>query len=261
MSEESKSMPSLLDREIDSIEADAFGHRHFAKALESLVESPINEPPYSIGLLGKWGTGKSTVKNLYLSSLDNDLGKDKSGKIRKNKFYSITFNAWRFGGENIKRALLRHVFISLGGDESTLKDELFHQLQRTSLEPRAWSDIFRDAWDKWVFSLVQVILVYFVLIGIPLYIIRSVFQLSNEWVIGGIISVFAASGVLLVKYLLDPRRFLIQRYSNITRIEQPRSSAEEYEDLLIEQLKKFKTTKKGTDSSKSYGMICHSPFL
>lgn len=28
-------MPSILDREIDSDSADAFGHRHFAKALES----------------------------------------------------------------------------------------------------------------------------------------------------------------------------------------------------------------------------------
>lgn len=54
-------MPSLLDVEIDSSEADAFGHRHFAKALQSLVESSNNEPPYSIGLLGKWGTGKSSI--------------------------------------------------------------------------------------------------------------------------------------------------------------------------------------------------------
>ena len=60
-----QSMPWLLDRELSSITADAFGHRHFAKALENLIESPTLEPPYSIGLLGKWGTGKSTIKELY----------------------------------------------------------------------------------------------------------------------------------------------------------------------------------------------------
>ncbi len=53
-----KGMPSILDREVGRSEADAFGHRHFAEALRSLVESPSHEPPYSIGLLGGWGTGK-----------------------------------------------------------------------------------------------------------------------------------------------------------------------------------------------------------
>jgi hypothetical protein len=57
-----QSMPSLLDRELSAVMADAFGHRHFSQALESLIESPTLEPPYSIGLLGKWGTGKSTIK-------------------------------------------------------------------------------------------------------------------------------------------------------------------------------------------------------
>ena len=153
-------MPSLLDREISSAEDDAFGHRHFAKALESLIESPKNEPPFSVGLLGKWGTGKSSIKEMYLRSLDDDRAKKEKGKIRSERFHTISFNAWRFGGENIKRALLRHVFLDLEGEETRLKDELFHQIQRPVYEKRDWDDIVKEGIDKWGFSLLQVGIVF-----------------------------------------------------------------------------------------------------
>jgi len=237
MIENRKFMPSLLDREISSAEDDAFGHRHFAKALESLIESPENEPPFSVGLLGKWGTGKSSIKEMYLQSLYDD--RTKKGKIRSERFHTISFNAWRFGGENIKRALLRHVFLALGGEETHLKDRLFHQIQRPVYEKREWSDIVKEGIDKWGFSLLQVGIVFAFIIGI-LYFIQSVFELSNELIIG-IVSIFTIFPT--IKYLSDPKRFLIPRYANITRIELPSSSAEEYEDLLIEQLRTFKAGK------------------
>lgn len=236
MIENRKFMPSLLDREISSAEDDAFGHRHFAKALESLIESPENEPPFSVGLLGKWGTGKSSIKEMYLQSLYDDRTKNKEGKIRSERFHTISFNAWRFGGENIKRALLRHVFLALGGEKTRLKDELFHQIQRPEYEKRDLGDIVKEGIDKWGFSLLQVGIVFAFIIGI-LYFIQSVFKLSNEWIIGMVL-IFTI--VPTIKYLSDPKRFLIPRYANISRIELPSSSAEEYEDLLIEQLGNFK---------------------
>lgn len=253
MGEKIRSMPSLLDREISSTDADAFGHRHFAKALQSLIESPVNEPPFSIGLLGKWGTGKSSIKELYLSSLRDDRKKNKEGKTREQKFYAITFNAWRFGGENIKRALLRHVFLELGGDETSLKDALFRQIERSALDKRHWSDVLKEAVDKWGWSLLQVALVFGLIIGF-LYSVRIFLSLSNEWVIGSLSAIFGLMSIPILKYLLDPKRFLIQRYSNITRIETPSTSAEEYADLLLGQLKEFKEggvlSKKGKDCER-----------
>ena len=239
MIENRKFMPSLLDREISSAEDDAFGHRHFAKALESLIESHENEPPFSVGLLGKWGTGKSSIKEMYLQSLYDDRTKNEKGKIRSERFHTISFNAWRFGGENIKRALLRHVFLALGGEETRLKDELFRQVERTATEKRPWVDFFRDLLDKWVWSAVEIFL-FFSVIAIFLYIVSKTFYLTNQWVVGGIISITILGAIAAIKYYLDPKRILIPRYANITRIELPSSSAEEYEDLLIEQLENFK---------------------
>ena len=57
-------MPSVLDREISDQSKDAFGHQHFAGVLGNLIEAEHHLPPFSIGLLGSWGTGKSTIKEL-----------------------------------------------------------------------------------------------------------------------------------------------------------------------------------------------------
>ncbi|MGN1152756.1 MAG: P-loop NTPase fold protein, partial [Candidatus Gastranaerophilaceae bacterium] len=54
--------PSILDREIENKENDRFGHIHFAEILYSLIKN--NDAPFSIGLLGKWGVGKSSIKKL-----------------------------------------------------------------------------------------------------------------------------------------------------------------------------------------------------
>ena len=42
--------PSILDREIESINNDLFGHIHYAQILFSLIKN--HKPPFSIGLLG-----------------------------------------------------------------------------------------------------------------------------------------------------------------------------------------------------------------
>jgi hypothetical protein len=235
-------MPSLLDVEINSAEADAFGHRHFAKALESLIESPSNEPPYSIGLLGKWGTGKSSIKSMYLASLHDDRTKDAKGEIRQNRIHEITFNAWRFGGENIKRALLRHVYLALEGDQERLKDALFHQVQRAHQESRTWGAIFKDAYEKSIWAALQVVLILvFIIVGI--LVIDSVLGRSNPWVAGSADLIVLICATLLIRYLFDPKRSFVPRYTNVTKVEFPSSSAEEYEDLLIDQLKVWKSGK------------------
>ena len=76
-------MQSVLDREISDQSKDAFGHQHFAGVLGNLIEAEHHLPPFSIGLLGSWGTGKSTIKELYLAALKNDPAgaRGKGGRI------------------------------------------------------------------------------------------------------------------------------------------------------------------------------------
>jgi len=45
---------------------------------------------------------------------------------------------------------------------------------------------------------------------------------------------------LIFRYLLDPKRLSIPRFTTINKVELPSSSAEQYEDLLVEQLTLWK---------------------
>lgn len=223
-------MPSLLDREIESTHDDAFGHRHYAKALEGLIESPDNIPPFSVGLLGKWGTGKSSIKTIYLKSLEDDPIKT-DGRTRAESIHTITFNAWRFGGEDIKRALLKHVFCELGGNKDDITDALYARIQRTVKEPKGWRQLLWEAYDRWPWLLLQLLTVGFVLVGS--WYALQLLRIDNDWVKMVVAASFA--------YVFNPKRFFVSRYSNFLRISEPTTAAEQYEDLLIEQLGKFKS--------------------
>ena len=223
-------MPSLLDREITSAGEDAFGHRHFAQALEGLVESDVNQPPFSIGLLGKWGSGKSSIKSIYLESLHDS-------QERRRAVKPITFNAWRFGGEDIKRALLRHVFLELGGEELNLKDALYRNITKTTRESRGWGEIRKDLYERTLWSLPPLI-VAVILVWLLFSVIGRQFGLGNDWPSFWISLALGGSATSIVAFL--SKRLTVPRFANVTRIEQPMESAEEYEDLLRKQLKIFK---------------------
>ncbi len=232
-------MPALLDRELGEKEFDAFGHRHFADALRSLVEARNHHPPFSIGLLGKWGTGKSTVKELYLRALKDDAQRDAGGRKRSDRIAPITFNAWRFGGEDIKRALLRHVFLQLGGSRESLRDALYRLVEKDTDEPKPWGAFFREIGSNWFLSIFQ-IAVPFAIVMTLLYSLFDEFAKSYPvtftWIFYGALAAVAYS----LKYFFVSGRFLVDSRTPVKRIELPQTGAEQYEDLLLDQMQRFK---------------------
>lgn len=119
-----KTIPLLLDKPLDSAEKDQFGHEHYADILYDLITNKNLKMPYNIGLLGKWGVGKSSIKEICRKKLDKE----------SNNVYCIDFNAWKYGGESIKRALLRGIYIKLGGSDENIKDKFSRQITKQVLE-------------------------------------------------------------------------------------------------------------------------------
>lgn len=233
----------ILDREIRSEEFDAFGHKHFAEALGSMIEAPAFQPPYSIGLLGRWGTGKSSVKSLYQASVSGDRQK-KNGRTRVERFRLIGFNAWRYGGEDIRRALLRHVFLELGGEEERWKDVITRTIQNDRLEPKPWRDTLREGLDKTVFLAPQFVL--FAMLAAFLYwFIPTRIPVLEDWPRVGLAAIPAALLVFLGQQASgNLSSWFVSRYRRVLMIEEPQTSAEEYEGLLVKQLAKFKQDNK-----------------
>ena len=233
-----KSVGAVLDKEIGKAEEDAFGHRHYAKLLRRLIEEPTHEPPFSIGLLGSWGTGKSSIKKIYEKELESDVSSE-DGKLRKNRIRTITFNAWRYGGDvDLKRALLRQVFLELGGDEKKLRQELYDQVTEETKKRASATKILKDASKQlWM----SVLLLLCLLAGTLGLVWGFVYLVGLEDFSAASVALVAVAATgWLAKHLLDLRVNTSAWYSPITTISLPTTSAEEYERLLVEQLKTFK---------------------
>lgn len=56
----------LQDNELSSVDEDRLNQKHVAKNLNQIIEN--TKPPYNIALLGKCGTGKSSIVNLLLNN-------------------------------------------------------------------------------------------------------------------------------------------------------------------------------------------------
>lgn len=84
---------------------DELGHGPYAKVLAKFIMSPSLETPFTVGIFGPWGTGKSTF--MYnLANILEDSYQDKSLKV--------TFEPWQFQErEEVWKALLLTVLQDL----------------------------------------------------------------------------------------------------------------------------------------------------
>lgn len=231
-------MPAALDREISRADQDAFGHRHFAQGLQSLIESEQLAPPFSIGLLGGWGTGKSSIKELYTRDLTDDAMKT-DGKHRKDRYHCITFNAWRFGGhdQDIKRALLRHVFLELGGKEDQLYDKLFRQTSETTQRPKGWWQVTLETLRAWALPIPALVAAMALLIAIC-YFVLLLFNIQGDLLKSVVFLCVTGAYTYLLKQVKPPA---VVPATPITRVELPNTTSEQYEDLLLEQVRRYKS--------------------
>lgn len=90
------------ERSIESEELDAFGHREYATALINAIRAVPS--PFTLGLFGAWGTGKSTV----LTEVGRRVSEELDGLVGY-----ASFDAWRYEGDSLRREFIREVATDL----------------------------------------------------------------------------------------------------------------------------------------------------
>lgn len=220
-----KKIPLLLDKPLDSAEQDQFGHEHYADILYDLITNKDLKMPYNIGLLGKWGVGKSSIKEICRKKLSKE----------SNNVYCIDFNAWKYGGESIKRALLREIYIKLGGSDENIKDKFSRQITKQIIELCNNQELCKHI-INFIFNWAQIILFNLFLCWLWNAILPNV----EYW--GKVFSTipFVVLSAYITKELLNKNNMLIPVFQNITKVDLPDTSAEVYEEFLKEQLPKYK---------------------
>jgi len=84
----------LSDEALKKLRKDRFKHLSIAEALKDIV---LNCPlPFTIGLFGKWGTGKSTIANFLKFKLSSE----------KDKIAIVGFDVWKYEKDSLRRQFL-----------------------------------------------------------------------------------------------------------------------------------------------------------
>ena len=89
-------------------EKDLLGRQDLVDSMAAMLSDPKQGTPFSIGIFGDWGTGKSS----FFLQLRNRLKENK-----KIKFFFTTFNAWEFEHtNNLPAGLAQRVVESLSSN-------------------------------------------------------------------------------------------------------------------------------------------------
>ncbi len=144
-----RDQPLQTEEELNTME---FGHKEIAKTLVKIISRCPT--PFTVGLFGKWGSGKSTIAY----SLKKDL--------QPKKIPVVIFDVWKHEGDALRRTFLKEMcnqLESYGEDyfeDYKLNDRLEHSVSKTS------DGKFKINWNKireiskiWIFGGITLILV------------------------------------------------------------------------------------------------------
>lgn len=96
----------IPDSELRDADADAFRHRAIAERVAELAS--VTQTPCNIALYGPWGSGKSSFCHLLSVAVDRRSEHDRV----------IRYDAWKFGGQALKRNFITNAATQLGIDDN-----------------------------------------------------------------------------------------------------------------------------------------------
>ena len=195
-----------------SDETDAFGHRDYAAAIASAVSQA--EPPFTLGLFGPWGVGKTTIL-------------EETGRRVPPACAFAIFDAWRYERDALRRQFLSEVSRQLieadqldGYDRQTALEELTTPV--SSVRPAGLTVRRENILRAAVTAVLVALLVFF---GLKLG-----FTVQKS-AIGSAIAAVATLAALLISSV---GQVFDIKYETITRprLEDPERFTEKFEDLL-----------------------------
>jgi hypothetical protein len=129
-----------------------FGHVSIAESLRNIILSCPT--PFTVGFLGKWGTGKTTI----LDSLRARLISDGIGVVK--------FDVWKHEGDSLRRTFLKETIEQLK-EEKCLSHSFKHDERLDESISRSVAGKFRLKWPGII--LLASIIVLFAIIGLVIW--------------------------------------------------------------------------------------------
>ena len=188
---------------------DKFGHTSFVETLKRILSECT--PPFSIGVFGTWGLGKSTIAKF----LEN--------KIKNENWETVNINLWKYSSKSLRRIILIEIAKKVC-DKKEL-DNLFKELYTEIEKPMAGS--MKDIWQNYGLVVVIWLIVMISIIGILIYS-----ALTGKFVAG-----IAAFPVTALGYALTKLTEKLIGFSKTVKKKETLHE-EQFESLLIEKIRK-----------------------
>jgi hypothetical protein len=193
-------------------ETDAFGHRDYAEAIA--VAAATAEPPFTLGLFGPWGVGKTTIL-------------EETGRRLPAKCAFAMFDAWRYERDALRRQFISEISRQLiekeqleGYDREAALEELTTPV--SSVRPAGLTVRWENALRAALSALLVAVVVF---LGLKLGFT------AEKSAIGSVIAAITTFAVLLIGAV---GQVIDIKYETLTRprLEDPERFTEKFEDLL-----------------------------
>jgi hypothetical protein len=142
----------LDDKALTNTTSDELGHKSIAQTLHEIIK--ICPLPFTIGLFGNWGTGKSTIANFLVDRIEkfNEKGKN-------NKIAVVEFDVWKYEKDSLRRQFVLNL-------ENKLKGKFLDEEYK--IDPRVEHSTSREFEGKLTLSKKNLSQTTFIFVGIAL---------------------------------------------------------------------------------------------
>jgi len=226
MEKEEPKINILKDEPLVSKEADRFGYADIADKITYIIKNV--KSPFTIGLYGKWGSGKTSICKLVERNLEKD-----------ENFIVFYFDVWKYEKDSFRRQFLIQLEETLKKQNLDLNLNLKETLnQDLTLTDPTLGELKID--KRILFNSIGITLTVICLISLIILILTFIYPLLNkEWIrlISSIVFSSTFSGWLLQALVTVITR--VQK--SITK--HKTDSAEGFEDLYNKILNKLQSKK------------------
>lgn len=217
----------------DELREARFGHQDIARVLANIVARCPG--PFTIGLFGRWGSGKSTIANKLRSDL------------RRQKIPTVIFDVWKHQDDALRRTFLRECVAQLKSQDFDAIDPAFELDERLdqSVQHTEGQPALEIPWRAVGTGLATFggVLALAVLVDWAADGLHYTHMLW-QWVVGliGAAGFVGAAIILLktVKYLADMTQFMLSSFVSskavtytVDKFSDPRDFEEQFSKILV----------------------------
>lgn len=183
----------LSDEAIGEVADDRLKHPSIAETLKDIV---VNCPlPFTIGLFGKWGTGKSSISNFLKSKLNTQ---DKTVAV-------VDFDVWKYEEDSLRRYFLINLVSKLK-EQKFLPDNYGLDERVESSTSRSFEGALKISWAK-VARFWYVIIIFLIGIAIGGLIIYFTYPSFLQIYFSNVISLGLTTSAILFLFQIGSEIF------------------------------------------------------